>query len=261
MGDYKHKKKFGQNFLNNKRILINIIDSIDVKEDDLVIEIGPGQGDLTKYLKLYNCNVICYEIDFDLKKYLDKYVDNKTRIIYKNFLDSNIKEDIKDIKYNKLYVIANIPYYVTTPIIEKIINDQLEVKEMTLMVQKEVAYRFGAKPGTKDYGSITVYLNSYFDIELLFEVSRKDFDPIPNVDSAVIKFVRNNIHKQIVNEEVFEMIVKDSFFMKRKNLKNNLYKYDLNAIEKILTKYGLSLVDRAENVPLEAFIEMANYFS
>ena len=164
MSDYKHKKKFGQNFLKNKRVLINIIDSIDVKEDDLVIEIGPGQGDLTKYLKLYNCNLLCYEIDTDLKKYLDKFEDNKTKVIFRDFLESNIKEDIKDIKYNNLYIIANIPYYVTTPIIEKIINDGLDVKEMSLMVQKEVAYRFGAKPGTKDYGSITVYLSSYFDI-------------------------------------------------------------------------------------------------
>ena len=261
MGDYKHKKKFGQNFLKNKRVLINIIDSIDVKEDDLVIEIGPGQGDLTKYLKLYNCNLICYEIDTDLKKYLDKYEDVKTKIIFKNFLDSNIKEDIKDIKYNNLYIIANIPYYVTTPIIEKIINDGLDVKEMSLMVQKEVAYRFGAKPGTKDYGSITVYLSSYFDVELLFEVDRKEFDPVPNVDSAVIKFVRNNKHSLILDENVFNKIVRDAFFMKRKNIRNNLRKYDLNAIEKILNKYDLSLVDRAEKVPLEAFIEIANYFS
>ena len=92
MDAYKHKKKFGQNFLKNKKILINIIDSIDVKEDDLVIEIGPGQGDLTKYLKLYNCNLLCYEIDTDLKKYLNSFEDSKTKIIYKNFLEANVKK-------------------------------------------------------------------------------------------------------------------------------------------------------------------------
>ncbi len=261
MGDYKHKKKFGQNFLKNKKVLISIIDSIDVKEDDLVIEIGPGQGDLTKYLKLYNCNLLCYEIDTDLKKYLDSFEDDKTRIIYKNFLDSNIKEDIKDIKYNNLYIIANLPYYITTPIVEKIIKDNIEVKEMALMVQKEVAYRFSANPGTRDYGSITVYLNSYFDIEMLFIVNRKDFDPVPNVDSAVIKLIRNNKQEEIKNKDVFNKLVKDAFFMKRKNIKNNLHNYDTNVLKKILLKYDLSVTDRAEQVPIEAFIDIANTIS
>ena len=258
MGDYRHKKKYGQNFLKNKKVLIDIIDSIDVKEDDLVIEIGPGQGALTKYLKLYGCNLVCYEIDKDLKRYLDSFADNKTRIIYEDFLKANVLKDISNIKYNNLYVIANLPYYVTTPIIEKIIGDGISVKGMVLMVQKEVAYRFSARPGTKDYGAITVYLDSYFDIDLLFVVNRKDFDPSPNVDSAVVRLIRNNKEGLIKNREVFNKLIKDSFSMKRKNIKNNLRNYDLKNIEQILFKYDLSLSDRAENIPLEAFIEIAN---
>ncbi len=258
MGDYRHKKKYGQNFLKNKKVLIDIIDSIDVKEDDLVIEIGPGQGALTKYLKLYGCNLVCYEIDKDLKRYLDSFADNKTRIIYEDFLKANVLKDISNIKYNNLYVIANLPYYVTTPIIEKIIGDGISVKGMVLMVQKEVAYRFSARPGTKDYGAITVYLDSYFDIDLLFVVNRKDFDPSPNVDSAVVRLMRNNKEGLIKNREVFNKLIKDSFSMKRKNIKNNLRNYDLKNIEQILFKYDLSLSDRAENIPLEAFIEIAN---
>ncbi len=258
MGDYRHKKKYGQNFLKNKKVLIDIIDSIDVKEDDLVIEIGPGQGALTKYLKLYGCNLVCYEIDKDLKRYLDSFADNKTRIIYEDFLKANVLKDISNIKYNNLYVIANLPYYVTTPIIEKIISDGISVKGMVLMVQKEVAYRFSARPGTKDYGAITVYLDSYFDIDLLFVVNRKDFDPSPNVDSAVVRLIRNNKEGLIKNREVFNKLIKDSFSMKRKNIKNNLRNYDLKNIEQILFKYDLSLSDRAENIPLEAFIEIAN---
>ena len=258
MGDYRHKKKYGQNFLKNKKVLIDIIDSIDVKEDDLVIEIGPGQGALTKYLKLYGCNLVCYEIDKDLKRYLDSFADNKTRIIYEDFLKANVLKDISNIKYNNLYVIANLPYYVTTPIIEKIIGDGISVKGMALMVQKEVAYRFSARPGTKDYGAITVYLDSYFDIDLLFVVNRKDFDPSPNVDSAVVRLIRNNKEGLIKNREVFNKLIKDSFSMKRKNIKNNLRNYDLKNIEQILFKYDLSLSDRAENIPLEAFIEIAN---
>ncbi len=258
MGDYRHKKKYGQNFLKNKKVLIDIIDSIDVKEDDLVIEIGPGQGALTKYLKLYGCNLVCYEIDKDLKRYLDSFADNKTRIIYEDFLKANVLKDISNIKYNNLYVIANLPYYVTTPIIEKIISDGISVKGMALMVQKEVAYRFSARPGTKDYGAITVYLDSYFDIDLLFVVNRKDFDPSPNVDSAVVRLIRNNKEGLIKNREVFNKLIKDSFSMKRKNIKNNLRNYDLKNIEQILFKYDVSLSDRAENIPLEAFIEIAN---
>ena len=258
MGDYRHKKKYGQNFLKNKKVLIDIIDSIDVKDDDLVIEIGPGQGALTKYLKLYGCNLVCYEIDKDLKRYLDSFADNKTRIIYEDFLKANVLKDISNIKYNNLYVIANLPYYVTTPIIEKIIGDGISVKGMALMVQKEVAYRFSARPGTKDYGAITVYLDSYFDIDLLFVVNRKDFDPSPNVDSAVVRLIRNNKEGLIKNREVFNKLIKDSFSMKRKNIKNNLRNYDLKNIEQILFKYDLSLSDRAENIPLEAFIEIAN---
>lgn len=258
MGDYRHKKKYGQNFLKNKKVLIDIIDSIDVKEDDLVIEIGPGQGALTKYLKLYGCNLVCYEIDKDLKRYLDYFADNKTRIIYEDFLKANVLKDISNIKYNNLYVIANLPYYVTTPIIEKIISDGISVKGMALMVQKEVAYRFSARPGTKDYGAITVYLDSYFNIDLLFVVNRKDFDPSPNVDSAVVRLIRNNKEGLIKNREVFNKLIKDSFSMKRKNIKNNLRNYDLKNIEQILFKYDLSLSDRAENIPLEAFIEIAN---
>ena len=258
MGDYRHKKKYGQNFLKNKKVLIDIIDSIDVKEDDLVIEIGPGQGALTKYLKLYGCNLVCYEIDKDLKRYLDSFADNKTRIIYEDFLKANVLKDISNIKYNNLYVIANLPYYVTTPIIEKIIRDGISVKGMALMVQKEVAYRFSARPGTKDYGAITVYLDSYFDIDLLFVVNRKDFDPSPNVDSAVVRLIRNNKEGLIKNREVFNKVIKDSFSMKRKNIKNNLRNYDLKNIEQILFKYDFSLSDRAENIPLEAFIEIAN---
>ena len=244
--------------MKNKKVLIDIIDSIDVKEDDLVIEIGPGQGALTKYLKLYGCNLVCYEIDKDLKRYLDSFADNKTRIIYEDFLKANVLKDISNIKYNNLYVIANLPYYVTTPIIEKIIRDGISVKGMALMVQKEVAYRFSARPGTKDYGAITVYLDSYFDIDLLFVVNRKDFDPSPNVDSAVVRLIRNNKEGLIKNREVFNKVIKDSFSMKRKNIKNNLRNYDLKNIEQILFKYDFSLSDRAENIPLEAFIEIAN---
>ena len=240
MSDFKHKHSLGQKFLNDKKVLINIIDSVDVKEDDLIIEVGPGQGALTKYLKLFKSNLICYEIDVRVKKYLDQFLD-----------------DIKGIKYNNLYIVANLPYYITTPIIEKVINDGLNVKEMVLMVQNEVADRLSAKPGSKDYGSISVLLSYYYDINKLFFVSRKCFDPVPNVDSAVIKFSTKN-KKYNCNEKLFKSFVRDCFAMKRKNLRNNLKKYDLNIIEKVLKCYGLNLQCRAEQVPMDCFVDIVN---
>ena len=260
MGDFKHKHSLGQNFLKDKKVLIKIIDSVDVKEDDLIIEVGPGQGALTKYLKLFRANLRCYEIDKRVKKYLDSFIDEKTEIIYEDFLNVDLNKQVKDIKYNDLYVIANLPYYITTPIIEKIINSKIDVKAMVLMVQNEVADRLAAKPGSKDYGAITVYLNYYFDVQKLFVVNRNSFDPVPNVDSAVIKLARKE-NKYQVNEDLFFKFVKDAFAMKRKNLKNNLSKYDLKLIEPILSKYNLTLQDRAEQVSLECFIEIVNNLS
>lgn len=261
MDKFVHKKSLGQNFLKDKNILMKIIDAVDVKEDDLVIEIGPGQGALTKYLKLYHSNLICYEVDNRVRKYLDKFVDDKTKIIYEDFMKRNFVRDISEVKFNKLYVIANLPYYITSPIIEKLIESRLDVNGMVFMVQKEVADRFAAKPGGKDYGYMTVYLNYYYNVEKLFFVDRKCFDPVPNVDSAVIRFNKKEDKPELKNEKLFFKLIKDSFHMKRKNIRNNLKTYNLDIVEKTLNKYGLNLQDRAENISLECFIELANNLS
>ena len=258
MGDFRHKHSLGQNFLKDKNVLAKIIDSCDVKEDDLVIEIGPGQGALTKFLKLYHANLVCFEIDERVRPFLRLYEDDKTKIVFKDIMSVDIKEEIKDIKYNKLYVIANLPYYITTPIIEKMIDSNLDIEAMVLMVQNEVADRLSAKAGTKDYGMITVNLNYYYDIEKLFFVSRKCFEPIPNVDSAVIKLSKKEKQRKANNEEIFFKLIKDSFAMKRKNIRNNLKHYNLELVESILKNYGLDLTCRAENIPLDCFIDIAN---
>ncbi len=261
MDKFVHKKSLGQNFLKDKNVLMRIIDAVDVKEDDLVIEIGPGQGALTRYLKLYHANLICYEVDTRVRKYLDKFVDNNTQVIYEDFMKRNFLLDIAKVKHNKLYVIANLPYYITSPIIEKIIESKANVSEMVFMVQKEVADRFGAKPGSKDYGYMTVYLNYYYDVNKLFFVDRRCFDPVPNVDSAVIKFTKKDERPLVKNEDLFFKLVKEAFHMKRKNIRNNLRSYNLEIIEKVLGKYNLTLQDRAENISLDCFIEIANELS
>lgn len=261
MGNFQHKHSLGQNFLKDKSVLTRIIDSVDIKEDDLIIEIGPGQGALTKYLKLFHANLICFEIDTRVKKYLDNFLDDKTDIIYQNFLTIDLNKFLADYKYNKLYVIANLPYYITTPIIEKLSNSNLEFEVMVLMVQNEVANRLSAIPGTKDYGAITVLLKYLYDVQKLFFVSRKSFDPMPKVDSAVIKLTPRNDGFVATNFDVFNKLVRDAFKMKRKNLKNNLSSYNLDIINEVLNKYGLSLSDRAEMVCLDCFIEIANVIS
>ena len=261
MGEFRHKHSLGQNFLKDKKVLMQIIDSVDVKENDLILEVGPGQGALTKYLKLFKANLRCFEIDTRVKKYLDSFLDAKTDVIYKDFMQVDLQEEIKDISYQDLYVIANLPYYITTPIIEKVLASNIDVQAMVLMVQNEVADRLSAKPGSKDYGAISVLLGYSYKIEKLFFVSRSSFDPIPNVDSAVIKLTKRELKNNADNKEFFEKLVRDAFFMKRKNLRNNLKKYDLEVIESILKNYGLTLQDRAEKVTLACFIEIANALS
>lgn len=261
MGEFKHKHSLGQNFLKDKSVLTRIIDSVDVKEDDLIIEVGPGHGALTKYLKLFHANLRCYEVDERVKPYLEKFLDDKTEVIFNDFLKVNLEEDVKDIEYNDLYVIANLPYYITTPIIEKMIESPLNVKAMVLMVQNEVADRLSAKCGSKEYGAISVYLNYYYKVEKLFFVSRKAFDPVPKVDSAVIKLEKKDKELELINKEKFFKLVRDSFMMKRKNLRNNLKNYDLDKINNVLVNYGLDISSRAEQVPLECFVDMANEIS
>lgn len=261
MGDFKHKHSLGQNFLKDKKVLTKIIDSVDVQEDDLIIEIGPGQGALTKYLKLFHARLLCFEVDKRVKKYLDVLEDDKTHVLYEDFLQVNLKEIISAYSYNHIYVIANLPYYITTPIIEKINTSELHVEAMVLMVQNEVAARLSAEPGSRDYGAISVCLHYYYDVQKLFFVDRSSFDPVPNVDSAVIKLSRKREVLPLLDEEKFFQLVQDSFHMKRKNIKNNLKQYDLHVVRQILNKYHLDLTVRAESVPLECFVEIANALS
>lgn len=258
MDKFKHKKSLGQNFLKDDNVLNKIVNTISLQPEDLVIEIGPGRGALTKKLVQKNVNLVCYEVDERTKPYLDKLCNSKTKIIFNDFMKADIKEDIGNIKYNNLYIIANLPYYITTPIIKKIILDKLPVKSMILMMQKEVAERFSSNINSKEYGSITLYLNYYFKINKLFDVSRNSFDPIPNVDSSVVEFDVKTNKVLVENEELFFNIINDAFRQKRKNLKNNLKNYDLEKIATVLKNYGLNLQNRAENLSINVFADIAN---
>lgn len=250
------KKKYGQNFLMDDNILKKIYSSISPTCQDLIIEIGPGSGNLTKYLQKYGANLICFEIDASLRETLNKITNEKTTIIYDDFLNVNLNELLKEYQYENLYFIANIPYYITTPIIEKIISTNLNPKELILMVQKEVALRFSAQPKNKEYGFYTVWLNYHFQIKKLFDVSKNCFYPIPNVDSAVIS-LKTKSHLPI-NKEKFRKLIETAFKYKRKTLKNNLRTYNLEKINEILIKNNYSLNNRAEDIPLEIYLQIAD---
>ncbi len=223
------KKKFGQNFIIDENVINSIIDKSKIDKDTLVIEVGPGAGSLTYKLGISAKNVICYEIDTTLENVLKENTRdlNNVKIIYQDFLKANVLDDIKGYEYKKLYFVANLPYYITTPIIIKIIEDCIPVDKMVFMVQKEVGNRFKALPGSKEYGSLSVYLNYYFDVKKILDISRHVFMPEPNVDSIIVEFSKKENLLAVKNEEVFFKLIRDSFTQKRKTLRNNLKGYNL----------------------------------
>lgn len=257
---FHFKKNFGQNFIIDENIIQNIIKKSEIDKNTLVIEIGPGAGSLTYLLSKNSKQVLCYEIDTKLKDILKENLDNSknVEVIYQDFLKANIKEDLKKYSYQKLYVVANLPYYITTPIITKLIEEQIPVDKIVVMVQKEVGDRFKAVPGTKDYGSLSIYLNYYFEIKKLLDVSRNVFLPKPNVDSIVVEFTKKRTSFQVKDEELFFKLVKDSFKQKRKTLRNNLKDYKEEKLLEVLEKHHLDLSVRAEQLPIEIFVELAN---
>lgn len=258
--NFSFKKKFGQNFIIDDNIINAIISKSEIDNNTLVIEIGVGAGALTTKLADKAKNVLCYEIDDNLKQILDVTLKDKNNveIIFEDFLKANVIDDIKKYNYKKLYVIANLPYYITTPIIMKIIEDKLDIDKIVVMVQKEVGDRFKAKHNTKEYNSLSIFLNYHYDIKKLMDVSRNVFMPKPNVDSIVIEFSKKETNYEVKNEVLFYKLIKDSFVQKRKTLKNNLKNYDLYKIDNILKKYGFDLNVRAEQLSIEIFIDLAN---
>ena len=253
---HNFKKKYGQNFLQNDLILDKISDSFNVSKDSIIVEVGAGSGVLTKRLITKNVPVISFEIDESLKVYLDKLQSDNLTIVYKDFLSVQLNQYLKD--YKSIYFVANVPYYITTPIINKFIDENILPDEMVMMVQKEVAERLSASVGTSDYGAISAILNYFYDIEYLFTVSRDNFYPVPNVDSAVIKFTKRNELLELNDFNIYKKLINDAFKYKRKNLNNNLKGYDLNLINEVLKKYNLDLQKRAEDIPYYVFLEISN---
>lgn len=260
MKQFEFKKSLGQNFLQDKNIIHKIVESANIDKNTLVIEIGPGGGAITEVMVPKAGHALLYEADGRLEEHLNKLLSGNDNYIIKigDFLKVNIKDEVCKYSYDKLYVVANLPYYITTPIIMKFVEESVLPQKFVIMVQKEVAYRLSAKVGTRDYGSLTVFLNYYYEINKLFDVSRNCFIPKPNVDSAIVEMNLKKDRLEILDMDLFKKLVRDSFLYKRKTIRNNLKGYNLGIIENVLKKYGYDLSVRAENLGLEVFVDITN---
>ena len=265
MTEFRFKKKYGQNFLQNKAIIDKIARVANVESNSLVIEVGPGSGNLTIALaSLYkDSNILAYEVDNSLEDVLAsrlKDYDN-VKILFNDFLKADIVSDVGMYSYDSLYFVSNVPYYITTPILFKLIESDLGFERIVMMVQKEVGDRFCSKVSSKDYGALTVILNYFFDVRKEFLVDRNQFYPRPNVDSVVVSFSRKEKLERIDDKDFFMKLVHDSFQFRRKTLRNNLKKYNLELVETVLNKYGYDLNVRAEALDYKIFVDISNTLS
>lgn len=257
---FKIKKYYGQNFITDENVINKIVDKSLIDKNTLVIEIGPGIGSLTNKLAKKAGFVLCYEIDNKVKPLLYENLNDVDNfdVIFEDFLKCDVNKELIKYNYDKIYIVANLPYYITTPIILKIIDDQINVDKIVVMVQKEVGNRFKALPNSKDYGSLSVYLNYYYNVKKIMDVSRNIFLPKPNVDSIVVEFDKKSVKYDLKDEKLFFKLVKDSFVQKRKTLKNNLKGYNLEKIEEVLKKYNFDLSVRAEQLSIDIFVDIVN---
>lgn len=258
--DVKFKKKFGQNFLKDVNIVKKIVKTACIEEDALVIEVGPGGAIMTRELANVAKNVMAYEIDTELQDELSKRLEgcDNVDVVFQDFLTADLLSDVSKYQYKHLYFVSNVPYYITTPILMKLIESDLPFEKIVMMVQKEVGDRFSTQSGNKEYGSITVLLNYFYNVKKEFFVSRKQFVPEPNVDSVIVSFSEKKEKLPLNDFNFFQKIVRDSFQYKRKNLRNNLKNYNLEKIDNVLSKYGYDLTVRAEALDVEVFVDIAN---
>lgn len=251
------KKSLGQNFIFDINLLNAIVNDGGVESDDTVLEIGAGAGTLTSVLCKKAKQVISFEIDKSLSPYLDKLQnENKNlKIIYQDFMQA----DINALNLNSARVVANIPYYITTPIIFKLASVKEIFKSILILVQKEVALRFGASPKSKDYGITSVTLQAVFDVSIPRIVKKENFTPSPKVDSALCKLVPHN-RFDMGNFEEFSEFVSRAFSMRRKTLINNLKNfYDKEKLLNSLKNLSFNENIRPEEIGVDNFVKLYKF--
>lgn len=264
---FNFQKKFGQNFLIDTHVLDKIIASADVNKEDCVLEIGPGIGTMTQYLAENAKKVIAVEIDKALIPILEdtlKEYDN-VRVINEDILKVNIKELVEQENNGKpIKVVANLPYYITTPIIMGLFESKVPIQSITVMVQKEVADRMQVGPGTKDYGALSLAVQYYAKPEIVANVPPNCFMPRPNVGSAVIRLTRHETQPvQVEDEKLMFRLIRASFNQRRKTLVNGLknspeLNFSKEEIVQVLEEMSLQETVRGETLTLQQFGQLSD---
>ncbi len=257
---FRFNKQFGQNFLTDEALLNEIATDADV-HGKTVLEVGAGAGTLTRVLSRYAKNVVSFEIDRNLEKILDvTLADCRNVKVVMGDVMKYKTADVEKLCGENYCVVANSPYYITTPLLMKFIEQGKYVSALTLTVQKEVAERLTALPATKQYGAITVAVDSVADVEITRILPKQLFYPQPNVDSAVVKITLNRNKYDIKDPLFFRKTVKAAFAMRRKTLVNNLsaaLSLDKSAAESVITKLGLKENCRGEELSTRQFVELS----
>lgn len=266
---FSFKKSLGQNFLIDTNILSRIVDHAGLTEGSGAIEIGPGIGALTEQLARRSQKVVAFEIDQRLLPILEDTLSpyENVKIIHQDVLKADVEGVIKEefVDFNDIMVVANLPYYVTTPIIMKLLEEKLPIRGIVVMLQKEVAERIAAKPGSKDYGSLSIAVQYYTEAETVMIVPKTVFVPQPNVDSAVIRLtVREEPPVELKDENFFFQVTRTSFAQRRKTLLNNLTSglpQGKEKKEQILLALSEANIDpsrRGETLSIEEFALLSN---
>ncbi|MEG0156524.1 MAG: 16S rRNA (adenine(1518)-N(6)/adenine(1519)-N(6))-dimethyltransferase RsmA [Anaerovoracaceae bacterium] len=266
---FKLSKSLGQNFLTDKHIIDKIIEESYIGEQDLVIEIGPGMGVLTAEAAQQARKVIAIEIDKGLLPILDYTLQDydNIEVINQDILKTNLREVIDNAKREDpaiegVKIIGNLPYYITTPIIMKILEEQVPVESITIMMQKEVADRISGKAGSKAYGALTVAVQYYCTVSKVAAVSKEVFVPVPKVDSTVLRLdLRTEKPVELLDEKLFFACIKAAFSQRRKTLLNCLTGFagmDKDAVRDALLEVGIEPTRRGETLTIEEFANCAN---
>lgn len=267
--NFMFQKRYGQNFLIDTRVLDKIISASGITKDDMILEVGPGIGTMTQYLCESARKVIAVEIDKNLIPILEndtlKEYDN-VRVINEDILKLDINKLVEEENDGKpIKVVANLPYYITTPIIMGLFESHVPIESITIMVQKEVADRMQVGPGTKDYGALSLAVQYYAKPEIIANVPPNCFMPRPNVGSAVIKLTRHEqVPVEVKDEKLMFKLIRAAFNQRRKTLQNSInnspeLSLSKDQVVEALDKMGLSQTIRGEALSLEQFAELANY--
>lgn len=258
--DIKMSKKLGQNFLIKRGIVDEIVKAADLQEGEPVLEIGPGIGTLTQGLAQSGANVTAIELDTRLLEVLDTTLAQYSNVTIVH--GDVLKLDVPSIMNNEPFkVVANLPYYITTPIIMSLLESRLPIERLVVMVQKEVALRMVAKPGTKDYGALSVAVQYYTEPDIVLDVLPKSFLPAPAVTSSVIRCVlRDQPPVDVIDEKLFFRVVKAGFAQRRKTFANTMKTTGLSKdrIEELLAKANIDGQRRGETFTLQEFADVAN---